>query len=43
MEKYYFGKTNLVSSVMFKLLLIGDEERELEGIITLLSVSSNDI
>ncbi|CAK76035.1 unnamed protein product (macronuclear) [Paramecium tetraurelia] len=43
MEKYCFGKIQQVSPTMLKVLFIGDEERELEGIMQQLSIQNNDI
>ncbi|CAD8152427.1 unnamed protein product [Paramecium pentaurelia] len=43
MEKYCFGKIQLVSPTMLKVLFIGDDERELDGIMQALSIQNNDI
>ncbi|CAD8064158.1 unnamed protein product [Paramecium sonneborni] len=43
MEKYYFGKIQQISPLLLKVLLIGDDERELQGIMQALSIQNNDI
>ncbi|CAD8063378.1 unnamed protein product [Paramecium sonneborni] len=43
MEKYCFGKIQQVSSTMLKVLFIGDDERQLEGIMQALLMHNNDI
>ncbi|CAD8051047.1 unnamed protein product [Paramecium primaurelia] len=43
MEKYYFGKIQQISPLLLKVLLIGDDERELQGIMQMLSIQTNDM
>ncbi|CAD8142337.1 unnamed protein product [Paramecium pentaurelia] len=43
MEKYYFGKIQQISPLLLKVLLIGDDERELQGIMQILSIQTNDM
>ncbi|CAD8057968.1 unnamed protein product [Paramecium primaurelia] len=43
MEKYYFGKIQQISPLLLKVLFIGDDERELQGIIQMLSIQTNDM
>ncbi|CAD8067274.1 unnamed protein product [Paramecium sonneborni] len=43
MEKYCFSKIQQVSSTMLKVLFIGDDERELQGIMQTLLIQNNDI
>ncbi|CAD8068071.1 unnamed protein product [Paramecium sonneborni] len=43
MEKYYFGKIQQITPLLLKVLLIGDDERELLGIMHALSIQTNDM
>ncbi|CAK73244.1 unnamed protein product (macronuclear) [Paramecium tetraurelia] len=43
MEKHFFGKIQQISPLLLKVLLIGDDERELQGIMQMLSIQTNDV